>query len=111
MSEEDSSLSTLVVAFLEREGVDLLESRLEDSLHLRPMWERMRVGESDGRTFIGLPITSKVTSDTIENHARHLHSLLRLLDLRLTTSHEQVATVEVETATLRSLVVRVSSDD
>lgn len=105
MSEEDGELTTLVVAFLEPEGVDLVEAKLVDSLHLRPMWERMRTGQSDGRTFLGLPIASKVTDDTVENHARHLHSLLRLLDLRLTTRFDEVATVEVETDGLRALEV------
>ncbi len=75
------------------------------------MWERMRTGDTDGRTFLGLPIATKVTSDTIENHARHLHSLLRLLDLRLTNSYMDVATVEVNPDTMRSLKVITEDSD
>ena len=106
MSEEEAGeLTTVVVAYTEPEAVALLEARLVDSLHLRPMWERMRAGEHNGRTFLGIPIGSKVTDDSVENHSRHFHSLLRLLDLPLTTSYLQVETVEVAEDTLRELVL------
>ncbi len=111
MSEEVAELTTLVVAYLEPEAVHLLECRLEDSLHLRPMWERMRTGDCDGRTFLGLPIATKVTNDTIENHARHLHSLLRLLDLRLTNSYMDVSTVKVDMETVRGIKIITEDSD
>ena len=109
MSDDENGLTTLVVAYTEPEGIDLLEARLEDALHLRPMWERIRTGESEGRFFIGMPITSKVTGDTVENHSRHLHSLLRLLDLPLTSSYDQVERIEVPDEQLRAL--DLPSDD
>lgn len=98
-------MMTVVVAYTEPEGVALLEAKLEDSLHLRPMWEKLRTGEANGRTFLGLPITTKVTRDTIENHSRHLHSLLRLLDLPLTSSYLQVEEIEVPADALRALKI------
>mgnify|MGYP000043869290 FL=1 len=104
MSDENE-MNTVVVAYTEPEGVDLLQARLVDSLHLRPMWEKLRTGDHNGRTFLGIPIGSKVTSDTVQNHGRHLHSLLRLLDLPLTSSPEQVEAIEVPLDSLSELEV------
>ncbi len=110
MSEEDDEGTTLVVAYVDPDSIRLLEQRLEESLHLRPMWERIRTGESDGRAFLGLPVASKVTQDTVENHARHLHSLLRLMDLPISVTFDEVNTVEVEPGSLKPLYVSTSED-
>jgi hypothetical protein len=68
------------------EAIDLLEDALPHAAHLKPLWERIVVKVEEGKALIGLPITSKVTDDTCDNHARHLYSLLKLLGLPLVRS-------------------------
>ena len=75
------------------------EATLENA-HLKPMWERLRIGRAGGVAFVGIPIGNKVNDDSVENHSRHLHSLLRLLDLPFTKNYLDVALVEVDGSTL-----------
>lgn len=100
--DEGSELNTGEVVVMGKwtrlEAIDLLEEALPNATHLKPLWERIMVKEEDGKALIGLPVTSKVTDDTCDNHARHLYSLLNLLGLpivrspmaldRITTSNE-----------------------
>ena len=68
------------------EAIDLLEEALPHVEHLQPLWERIVVKVEDGKALVGLPVTSKITDETCDNHARHLHSLLRMLGLPLVKS-------------------------
>jgi len=77
------------------EAIGLLEDALPLHAHLQALWERIVVKEEDGKALIGLPLTAKVTSETCDNHARHLFSLLRMLGLPVVTSPmalEQIST-------------------
>ncbi len=85
------------------EAIDLLEEALPHAAHLKPLWERIVVKVEDGKALIGLPITSKVTDDTCDNHARHLHSLLRLLGLPLVRSPMALDRITTTSLNLRSL--------
>jgi hypothetical protein len=99
MTNEDPAnapgLETLVVAFMGADGHDAVIEATQAATHLKAMWERLRVGKAGGVDFVGLPIGNKVNDDSIENHSRHLHSLLKLLDLPFTKNYLDVAVVEV----------------
>ncbi|MCO4770135.1 MAG: hypothetical protein KDA24_08910 [Deltaproteobacteria bacterium] len=94
------SLETLVVAFMGADGGKALREASNHAAHLKAMWERLRVGKAGGVDFVGIPIGNKVNDDSIENHSRHLHSLLRLLGLPLTNSYMDVKVVEVPSDTI-----------
>lgn len=100
---EDPGMETLVVAFMGADGGEALASAASEATHLKAMWERLRVGKAGGVDFVGLPIGNKVNDDSIENHSRHLHSLLRLMGLPLTNSYQDVAVVEVPADSLSAL--------
>jgi hypothetical protein len=85
------------------EAIDVLEDALHQQPHLQPLWERIVVLVEEGRALIGLPITSKVTDETCDNHARHLHSLLRMLGLPLVKSPMALERIQVTDADLRPL--------
>ena len=93
----------LIAALSEAAAVQLIEAALPHASHLRPLWERILVGEYDGQMAIGVPITSKVTTDTIENHSRHLYSLLNLLGVPLVTSPMALTIIEIQRSALRPL--------
>jgi len=94
---------TLVVAFMGDDGSEAVQAASVNATHLKAMWERLRVGKAGGVDFVGLPIGNKVNDDSIENHSRHLHSLLRLLGLPFTSSYTDVSVVEVQKDSLTSL--------
>ena len=85
------------------EAIDLLEEALPNHAHLKALWERIVVKVEDGKALIGLPITSKVTDETRDNHARHLHSLLKLLGLPLVRSPMALDLITTTDEDLRSL--------
>ncbi len=99
MSEEtppaNPGMETVVVAFMGTDGAQALTDAVADAAHLKPMWERLRFGVAGGVDFVGIPIGNKVSDDSIENHSRHLHSLLQLLEVPITNSFKDVAVVEV----------------
>ncbi|MBN94010.1 MAG: hypothetical protein CL928_08040 [Deltaproteobacteria bacterium] len=101
--QPDDDVVVLVAALSEQAAVDLIEAALPHATHLRPLWERILVGGYDGQMAIGVPITTKVTSDTIENHSRHLYSLLNLLGVPLVTSPMALSTLEIPRSDLRAL--------
>ena len=105
----DDSIVVLVAALSEQAAVDLIEAALPHATHLHPLWERILVGGYDGKMAIGVPITTKVTSDTIENHSRHLYSLLNLLGVPLVTSPMALSTVEIPRHGLRPLTGPVTN--
>lgn len=94
---------TLVVAFMGSDGPEAVLEASVNATHLKAMWERLLVGKAGGVDFVGLPIGNKVNDDSIENHSRHLHSLLRLLGLPFTSSYTDVEVVEVPKASLSRL--------
>lgn len=67
-------------------AIELLEAAIIEATHLKPLWERIRVEVIDDRAWVGLPITSKVTDENADNHARHFFSLLNLLGVPLAPS-------------------------
>ncbi len=85
------------------EAIDLLEDALPNAAHLQPLWERIVVKLEDGKALVGLPITSKVTDENCDNHARHLHSLLRMLGLPLVSSPMALDRIRTSEAELRPL--------
>ena len=85
------------------EAIDLLEEALPNHAHLKALWERIVVKVEDGKALIGLPITSKVTDETRDNHARHLHSLLKLLGLPLVRSPMALDLITTTAEELRPL--------
>lgn len=96
MSTEDSeSLETVVAAFMGPDGRDALTESAAEAMHLKSMWERLRFGTVDKIDFVGLPLGNKVNADTLENHSRHLHSLLHLLNVPITESHNDIVTLEI----------------
>ena len=107
MSEEappaDPGMETVVVAFMGTDGAQALAAAAANATHLKAMWERLRLGVAGGVDFVGIPIGNKVNDDSIENHSRHLHSLLRLLGVPLTTSFKDVAVVEVAAEVLQPI--------
>ena len=100
---EDPGMETLVVAFMGTDGTEAVLEATQGATHLKAMWERLRVGKAGGVDFVGLPIGNKVNDDSIENHSRHLHSLLKLLDLPFTNNFMDVSVVEVPAESLSTL--------
>jgi hypothetical protein len=101
----DESLVVLVAAIIDPAAVVLVEAALHHATHLRPLWERLMVGEEpeEGRTVLGLPLSNKVTSDSIENHSRHLFSLFNLLGVPLVSSPMMLDRFDVKRSALRTL--------
>ena len=85
------------------EAVELIEDALPQAAHLRPLWERVLIKDAEGRSLIGLPLSSKVTEDTCDNHARHLWSLFNMLGLPLVTSPMALKRFRVPRSQLRPL--------
>ena len=115
IEEETSVIVTLVAARARLEDVALVESLLPHAMHLKPLWERMMTGQAlDEReeeiTIIGLPISHKVTADTIDNHRRHLFSLFNLLGMELVTSPMALETFEIDSDLLRGLKPYMPAD-
>ncbi len=96
--------STMMGTWTQPEAIELLEEALNHASHLKPLWERIRVKEEGGRSLIGLPISSKVTDDTCDNHARHLWSLLNVLGLPLVPSPMALQRFDVDEDDLRPLI-------
>ncbi len=97
---------TLVVAYTEPAAVQVLRASLLTASHLRPLWERLQVGNTlDGRTFVGVCVGSKVTGDTLDNHSRHLFSLFNMLGVPLISSPMMIERAD----TLKSTLVLLSS--
>lgn len=105
--DEDPSLLQGEVAVMgtwtQPEAIDLLEESLPNHAHLKALWERIVVKIENDKALIGLPITSKVTDETRDNHARHLHSLLKLLGLPLVRSPMALDLIATDGADLRPL--------
>lgn len=101
----DEGSSVLVAAVIDPAAVVLVEAALHHATHLRPLWERLVVGEepSEGRTVLGLPLSNKVTSDAIDNHSRHLFSLFNLLGVPLVSSPMMLERFDVPNSALRAL--------
>ena len=101
----DETLVVLVAAIIDPAAVVLVEAALHHATHLRPLWERLMVGEEpeEGRTVLGLPLSNKVTSDSIENHSRHLFSLFNLLGVPLVSSPMMLDRFDVKRSALRTL--------
>lgn len=96
--------TTVMGTWTQPEAIELLEEALNHAGHLKPLWERIRVKDEGTRSLIGLPISSKVTDDTCDNHARHLWSLLNVLGLPLVPSPMALQRIEVDEAELRPLI-------
>jgi|GEM_PF-1970746 len=101
---EDGTL-VLVAAVIDPAAVVLVEAALHNATHLRPLWERLLVGEEpeQGRTVLGLPLSHKVTSDSIDNHSRHLFSLFNLLGVPLVSSPMMLERFDVYSSAMRAL--------
>ena len=95
----------LVAAVIDPAAIVLVEAALHHATHLRPLWERLLVGEEpeQGRTVLGLPLSNKVSSDSIENHARHLFSLFNLLGVPLVSSPMMIERFDVMRSAMRAL--------
>jgi len=102
-TENEEGQETLVVAFMGTDGRAALQAAVGDATHLKAMWEKLRVGQAEGVDFVGVPIGNKVNDDSIENHSRHLHSLLHLMGVPLTKSHMDITKVVVPEATLEPI--------
>ena len=83
---EDELTTVMIGTWTEPTAVQLLETAIPNATHLKPLWERIRVQIVDDRAWVGLPITSKVTDENADNHARHFYSLLNLLGVPLAPS-------------------------
>ena len=105
VEEVDEGSVVLVAATIDPAAVILVEAALHHAPHLRPLWERLLVGEEpeQGRTVLGLPLSNKVTSDSIENHSRHLFSLFNLLGVPLVSSPMMLERFDVKRNALRTL--------
>jgi len=101
----DEGSVVLVAATIDPAAVILVEAALHHAPHLRPLWERLLVGEEpeQGRTVLGLPLSNKVTSDSIENHSRHLFSLFNLLGVPLVSSPMMLDRFDVKRSAMRTL--------
>ena len=86
-TDGEEELTTMMIGtWTEPTAVQLLETAIPNATHLKPLWERIRVQLVDDRAWVGLPITSKVTDENTDNHARHFYSLLNLLGVPLAPS-------------------------
>ena len=83
---EEELTTVMIGTWTEPTAVQLLETAIPNATHLKPLWERIRVQIVDDRAWVGLPITSKVTEENADNHARHFYSLLNLLGVPLAPS-------------------------
>lgn len=97
------SQTVLVGTWTEPTAIELLEAALYNTTHLKPLWERIRVQIVDGRAWVGMPITSKVTDENADNHARHFYSLLNLMGVPLVPSPMALERLEVPTEDLKPL--------
>ena len=78
-TDGEEELTTMMIGtWTEPTAVQLLETAIPNATHLKPLW--------DDRAWVGLPITSKVTDENADNHARHFYSLLNLLGVPLAPS-------------------------
>lgn len=93
----------MVVLPVSTQDIEAIEATLADLLHLKPLWERLLVGEHDGRSVVGLAIGQKVTADSLENHARHLYSLLNVLGAVHGVGPGAIRKVDIPRARLRAL--------
>lgn len=100
MAKEDESL-VMIAVLTEPLAVDLLLAALPDAMHLRPLWDRLVIADLPDYVAIGLPIANKVTKDSIENHRRHLFSLLNLLEVPLASSPSHLHQVEIDRDQIR----------
>lgn len=96
-------LVPMILLPVDARDVSVMEGTLVDLLHLKPLWERLLVGEADGRTIVGLQVAQKVSADSLENHARHLYSLLHVLGASLSVGPGAIRRVDVPRARLRPL--------
>ena len=103
LEDSENQQTTMVGIWTEPTAVELLETALPNTTHLKPLWERIRVTEADGRAWVDLPITAKVTDENADNHARHLYSLLNLLGVPLVPSPMALERAEFEPDSLRPL--------
>ena len=94
---------TMIGAWTESAAIELLEAALPNTTHLKPLWERIRVYQEDDRSWVGLPITAKVSDEAADNHARHFYSLLNLLGVPLVTSPMALERLLVDREALRPL--------
>ena len=106
-------LVVMVAAVIDPAAVALVEQALHHATHLRPLWERLLVGEEpeQGRTILGMLLSNKVTSDSIDNHSRHLFSLFNLLGMPLVSSPMMLERFDVERERLRTLNGPVARSD
>jgi hypothetical protein len=93
----------LVGATVDASDVLRLEAALAAAQHLKPQWERIQVGARDGKAVLGLPLLSRATEDAVDNHARHLVSLLSLLGVPLAGSHSALRKFDLHRSELRAL--------
>jgi hypothetical protein len=100
MAKEDESL-VMIAVLTEPLAVDLLLAALPEAMHLRPLWDRLVIVDLPDYVAIGLPIANKVTKDSIENHRRHLFSLLNLLEVPLASSPSHLHQLEVDRDQIR----------
>jgi len=105
VAEVDEDAMVMIAAVIDPAAIALVEESLHHATHLRPLWERLLVGEEpdEGRTILGMSMSNKVTSDTIENHSRHLFSLFNLLGVPLVSSPMMLQRFNVFRSAMRSL--------
>jgi len=105
VEEVDAGSMVMIAAIIDPAAIALVEESLHHATHLRPLWERLLVGEEpeQGRTILGMPMSNKVTSDTIENHSRHLFSLFNLLGVPLVSSPMMLQRFDVTRDAMRGL--------
>lgn len=94
---------TMIGTWTDPAAIEVLEAALPATGHLRPLLERIRVRVGDGRACVGIPLGSRVTDESCDNHARHLFSLLTLLGVKLVPSPMALERVQVDAAELRPL--------
>ncbi len=113
VEEPGSNMLIMVGAVIDPAAVVLVEQALHHATHLRPLWERLLVGEEpeQGRTILGMPLTNKVTGDSIDNHSRHLFSLFNLLGVPLVSSPMMLQRFDVQRDAMRSLNGPVARSD
>jgi cell division protein FtsB len=102
MAKEKDEDLVMVAALTEPLAIELLLASLPDAMHLRPLWERLVVVDLPECIAIGLPIATKVTKDSVENHRRHLFSLLSLLKVPLVTDARHLHRITVSRDAVRT---------
>jgi len=113
VQEPTGNIVVMVAAVIDPAAVALVEEALHHATHLRPLWERLLVGEEpeQDRTILGMPLSNKVTSDSIDNHSRHLFSLFNLLGMPLVSSPMMLERFDVDREKLRTLNGPVARSD